>query len=300
MKMERHSSNPKILITGIEGFTGHHLSAFCRAQGMDVYGTSLSSSSRNIFRLDVNDYRSLMNVLGEVRPDFIVHLAAISFANQSDYSSYYSVNTVGTELLLEAVLNSGMKPKKVLIPSSATVYGNQNSEVLSEDMTPQPTNHYGCSKLAMELLVRNYFERIPIIITRPFNYTGSLQNENFIVPKLTKHFKEKKKVVELGNINTKREINSVTYLSEVYYRLLNCSKNSITVNVCSGKTYSIATIIKKLENITAHKIKVEINPDFIRKNEIQCLRGDIQKLSGVIDMPELPDLDYTLKQMLND
>ncbi len=63
--------------------------------------------------------------------------------------------------------------------SSATIYGNQGLEVLDESLCPIPANHYGASKYAMECLVKNYFTKLNIIITRPFNYTGVGQAEHF-------------------------------------------------------------------------------------------------------------------------
>ena len=75
--------------------------------------------------------------------------------------------------------------------SSATVYGNQKTSVLDESLAPSPNNYYGISKLAMEFMVRNYFEAFPVIITRPFNYTGIGQSKNFVVPKIVDHFKKK-------------------------------------------------------------------------------------------------------------
>ncbi len=67
------------------------------------------------------------------------------------------------------------------------------NEVLDESLCPKPANHYGASKYAMESLVSGYFNKLPIIIIRPFNYTGVGQADHFLIPKIVEHFREKKK-----------------------------------------------------------------------------------------------------------
>jgi nucleoside-diphosphate-sugar epimerase len=286
-----------ILITGIDGFTGFHLEKKLEKK-FNVFGTSISKSGDRVFKMDINDRSGLTSLIEKIKPNYIIHLAAISFVNQSNAKLFYEVNTIGTETLIESILESGVPLEKVIIPSSATVYGNQSSGVLNEEMVPKPTNHYGCSKLAMENIVANYFQELPIIITRPFNYTGRYQNESFIVPKLIKHFLTKSDSIELGNINTKREFNSVDFISEVYVKLLECESKSLIVNVCSGRMYSIAQIISLLSGLTGHEINVKRNPNFIRKNEIFELCGSVENLSNIIELPLVEKLEDTLNEML--
>lgn len=294
-----HHSKPSVLITGIEGFTGYHLSSFLKEKGFRVYGTSLASDSQDIYKLDINLIENIKEILNEIKPDYIVHLAAISFVGHPNPEDFYKINTIGAELILKSLIEIGHIPKKVLIPSSATVYGNQGQSILNEEMAALPNNHYGCSKFAMERIVANYFSKIPIIVTRTFNYTGLFQSEHFLVPKLVKHFKEKKEEIFLGNLDVRREFNSVGFVSEVYFKLLESDTSSTIVNVCSSKTYSIEEILTSLENLSDHQIRVAINPEFVRKNEIRELKGSTALLSSLIDIPDVMSIDATLRQMLN-
>lgn len=291
-----YPSKGSVLITGIEGFTGYHLSAFLKSEGFLVYGTAWSYQKENIFQLDISHSESVQKIVKEVRPDYIIHLAGISFVGHPNPLDFYKSNTIGPEVLLQALIEVGHIPKKILIPSSATVYGNQNKSTLSEEMTPLPNNHYGCSKLAMERIVANYFSRLPIIITRPFNYTGQGQSEDFLVPKIVKHFNEKSDVLELGNLHTKREFNSVKYVCAIYEKLLSTSAHSKIVNVCSNVTHSIQEILEIAQNKTNHYPEIVVNPKFVRKDEIVVLSGSTDLLESIIDLPE----KLSLKSLIND
>src|SRR5690606_8223406 len=181
--MEEHSSK-KIFITGITGFTGKHLEEYYSKQGFTVYGTTFSEPTLpNHFSCDILDERLLFEILAIIKPDYVIHLAAISFVAVKDQKNIYNVNIFGTLNLLNALVKLDYGPNKVLIASSAAVYGNIEGE-LREDLCPQPVNHYGNSKLVMENMVKEYYDRLNIIIVRPFNYTGTGQENHFLIPKI--------------------------------------------------------------------------------------------------------------------
>ena len=191
-------------------------------------------------------------------------------------------------------------PKKILIASSATVYGNQGLEILHELLCPIPANHYAASKYAMECLVKNYFSKLPIVITRPFNYTGVGQAEYFLIPKIVKHFKEKKAIIELGSLNVSREFNDVDFVCDVYKKLLECEEKNEVVNICSGRGVQLLDVIKLMNEIAGYEIQVQVNPAFVRKDEIKSLTGSNEKLISMIGNVEHKNLKEMLKDMYND
>ena len=287
----------KVLIIGIDSFTGKHLSHYLENNGFDVYGTSFLNASEKIYKCDINKLEDIRKVLSVVNTNYIIHLAAISFVAHGNREEFYRVNTIGTINLLNEILNLDNKPKKVILASSATVYGNLGKEVLDESLCPIPANDYAASKYAMESLVRNYFDKLPIIITRPFNYTGVGQSEHFLIPKIVKHFKEKKQSIELGNLDVSREFNDITFVCEAYLRLMQSSVKSEVVNICSSRAIKLLDVIEQMNKIANYKIEVKVNPAFIRKNEIKKLIGSNKKLVSLIGEINQIDFNETLKKM---
>jgi len=287
----------KVLITGIDSFTGRHLSKYLIDCGYDIYGTSLSNSSDKIYKCDITIKDNILDVLREIKPNYLIHLSAISFVGHGNLEEFYRVNTIGTTNILDSFIELNLTPNKIILASSATIYGNQGLEVLNESLCPKPANHYGASKYAMETLASGYFNRLPIIITRPFNYTGIGQSENFLIPKIIHHFKENKKVIELGNIDVKREFNDIGFVCEVYKRLLEVDKDSQMVNIASNRGIKLLDVIDNMEKIANYKIKVEINPAFVRKDEIKSLTGSNQKLFDMIGVVAQKSFEDTIREI---
>ncbi|HFU75988.1 MAG TPA: NAD-dependent epimerase/dehydratase family protein, partial [Arcobacter sp.] len=288
------------LITGIDSFTGNYLSTYLSGFGYDVYGTSLVGSAEKKYQCDITKKSDILFVLETVKPDFLIHLSGISFAAHGKNEDFYKVNTIGTTNILDAILELGLTPKKVLLASSATVYGNQGVEVLDESLCPKPANHYAASKYAMECLAKNYFSKLPILIVRPFNYTGRGQAEHFLIPKIVQHFREKKPTIELGNLDVSREFNDVQYICEIYKRLLEVKKASEVVNLSSNNAIRLLDVIEMMNNISGYKIEVKVNPSFVRKDEIKTLRGSTRRLQILIGKVEQQDFKVILKEMYND
>ena len=296
--MRLGTASKRVLIFGIDGFTGNHLSAYLQNAGYDVYGTSYSGTSGKTFKVDITYKADIDTVLKEVIPDFIIVLSGISFPAHGHNEDFYAINTIGAINILDVLIHLNQNPKKIIMASSATVYGNQGVEVLDETLCPKPTNHYGASKYAMESLSRNYFEKLNIIIARPFNYTGINQEDNFLIPKIIKHFKEMKQTIELGNIDVSREFNDVGYVCEIYKKLLESSVSSEVVNLSANRGIKLLDVIDMMNEMAGYKIEVKINPDFVREGEIKTLTGSCEKLFGLIGEVEQKEFKETLRDML--
>jgi len=287
----------KVLITGIDSFTGVHLSSYLQAEGYDVYGTSLLNTSDKQYQCDITNKEDIKRVLIASTPDYIIHLSGISFTAHGNSEDFYRVNTIGTLNILDALVELNINPSKIILASSATIYGNQGVELLDESLCPTPSNHYGASKYSMECLAKNYFNQLNIIIARPFNYTGVGQAEHFLIPKIVNHFRENKKNIELGNLHVSREFNDVGYLCEIYQNLLESDALSQTVNICSNRGIALLEVIEMMNKIAGYSIKVEVNPAYVRKDEIKILTGSPLKLFDIIKTIEQKPFQETLKDM---
>ena len=198
--------------------------------------------------------------LNTIKPEYIIHLAGISFVPHSDVRQIYDINFFGTLNILNALLDIGPKPKKIVLASSANVYGNPPTDIIEETVCPAPINHYAISKLAMEFKARTYFDRLNILITRPFNYTGIGQGGQFLIPKIVKHFKERKQEIELGNLDVVRDFSDVRFVATVYKELMECNTSSEIVNICSGRGVSLKDILQKMSSIAQHELRTIDKP----------------------------------------
>lgn len=294
------SLSNKVVITGIGGFTGKYLSKYLTQKGYDVFGISnIEDKDNKTYKCDITNKNEVEAVLSEIKPNYIIHLAAISFVQHNDIQEIYNVNVIGTQNILDACLKIKESLKKVILASSATVYGNNPNEILGENMCPNPINHYGISKLAMEQVAKTYFNNLPILITRPFNYTAPGHGEQFVIPKIAKAFVNKDKEIELGNLDVYREYNSIQFVCEVYSKLLKSDTISIIVNIASGRVYSLNQILSKFEEKSGHKIVIQVNPNFVRKDEIKTLKGDISKLKSIINIEFYDSIDNTVLSFLS-
>ena len=252
---------------------------------------------------DITDPQALENELSSANPDAVIHCAGISFVPSKDQEAFYRVHALGTSNLLNVLANLSRKPSKVLLASSATVYGNAKLSPTPEDHPLQPIDHYAMSKVAMEEMAKPFLDRLPIIIARPFNYTGPGQHDNFLVPKLIKHFALRASSIELGNLNVEREFNDVLTICQNYLALLEYGVPGEIYNVSSGRVHSLSNVINTLIDITKHPIQVTVNPAFVRANEVHRMCGDPKKLFSLlskngVEIPPLP-LELTLQKMLN-
>ena len=288
----------RALITGINGFTGRYLVAELQAAGYRVFGTAHhgEETGSDVHSVDLLDREHLREVVAEVRPDVVAHLAAISFVAHGDAEATYRVNLVGTRNLLEALAGLEAWPRCVLLASSANVYGNAPVEVIDETVPPAPANDYAVSKLAMEHLARLWMDRLPIVISRPFNYTGAGQPPNFLLRKIVSHFRSRAPLIELGNTDVARDFSDVRTVAGICRRLQAAPAGEV-LNVCSGATYTLKDLLRMMAEIAGYAIEVRVNPAFVRANEVKRLFGSAARLDRVIGpLPQIP-LEETLRWM---
>jgi nucleoside-diphosphate-sugar epimerase len=295
----REGEGKRALITGLRGFTGYYMARELSAAGYHVHGTVLPGepTGPDIFAVDLLDRSSVAAAVEQVRPDVVVHLAAIAFVAHNDADQMYRVNVVGTRNLLEALAAGSHKPSSVLLASSANIYGNARVPVIDESVAPNPANDYAVSKLAMEYMARLWMDKLPIVIARPFNYTGVGQTENFLLPKIVSHFRKEARRIELGNLAIARDFSDVRTVVKSYRRLLAAAPGGEAFNVCSGQPHSLESLIDMMSDIAGYRIEVHVNPAFVRANEVLTLTGSNAKLAGVIGKIEPTPLLETLRWM---
>ncbi|MEX3628224.1 MAG: NAD-dependent epimerase/dehydratase family protein [Burkholderia sp.] len=297
----------RALVTGLAGFTGRYLAEALEAAGYEVWGTvspeavpsaDPALAPARLLQADLLDPAALREAVSEARPDAVIHLAALAHVADNDPRELYLVNVVGTRNLLAALDTLDVKPRCVLLASSANIYGNARVESIDESVPPDPANDYAVSKLAMEYAARLWSERLPIVIARPFNYTGVGQRENFLLPKLVAHYARNAPRISLGNLDVSRDFSDVRDVAAAYVRLVEAAPIGETFNVCSEHAYSLKEVLAMLARIAGYVIDVTVDPRFVRGNEVKILKGSRAKLrERVGDLPLTP-LETTLRWMV--
>tara|TARA_B110000908_G_C10154022_1_gene402759 strand:+ start:84 stop:950 length:867 start_codon:yes stop_codon:yes gene_type:complete len=282
----------KVWVIGADSFTGAYL---IPALEKDNYRVEITS-------VDISNAQQVETIMLDLQPDYIINLAAITFIPDGESAAIYDINTFGPQNILDACLTLPHAPKKIILASSANIYGIQEQEQIDEQCRPNPINHYGCSKWSMEQIAKTYSDRLNITITRPFNYTGKGQDLKFLVPKIVEHFKQKATTLKLGNIDIWRDFSDVRWVAQAYVKLLAApNQGANIVNLCSDKLTSIRDIIELLENITGHSLTIETDSAFVRPSDIKRQCGNNTKLYNTTSNLTQPiNIKETLKWMLQD
>ena len=297
MKTACRSKVKTALITGSSGFTGQYLAKSLDDAGYAVVGLG-HKPSEGVIACDLLDRARLIEVLEQVKPDVVVHLAAIAFVAHGDVDAIYRTNVVGTRNLLDALVKCKSNPSSILLASSANIYGNVNVETIDESVVAAPANDYAVSKVAMEHMARLWVDQLPITIARPFNYTGAGQSLNFLLPKIVDHFKRRAPVLELGNLDVVRDFSDVRSVVHSYRALLQAGRTGEAFNICSGRGYSLLEVVQMMRQLTGHNIEIVVNPAFVRANEVHRLVGNKARLESAIGVVPEIHLRDTLQWML--
>lgn len=300
------AAGKRVLVTGVDGFTGRHLAPILAACGDEVHGlvkrlpAEPVEGTARLHVCELTDPAAVANAIQAARPQRVVHLAGISSVGHGDVASMYAVNVVGSRHVFAALADLTDAPEVVLIASSANVYGNARAGMLDESIRPAPANDYAVSKLAMEYAARLYSARLPLVICRPFNYTGVGQPEWFLLPKIVAHARRKSEQIELGNLDVARDFSDVRDVAAAYAGLLDTpAAIGSTVNVCSGISYRLREVLGLVEEISEHRMRVVVNPDLVRRDEVRSLCGDRSLLDSVLPRaPRRIELRETLRWML--
>ena len=295
----------RVLITGASGFIGQFvLKEMLKNEDIDFFAIdtrkipNISIEKQELISL--LDKEKLMEIIKRYKPNVIIHLAAIALVTHDNVGEIYNVNVQGTENLLEVTQEYCDKGTRVILASTAGVYGNQKVEKYKEDLPYNPANNYSYSKMITEYLGKRYKDDLEIVTIRPFNIIGVGQSENFLIPKLVEHFANKKEKLSVGNISSFRDYVDVEYCAEVILELIQREKIDFDVlNICSGIPTSGEMVLQLLQEMTSFKPEIEISKNFVRKNEVWRMIGDTTRLSKFMNGKKSQSVKDILLKMLD-
>lgn len=292
------SRSERILITGGTGFTGRPLARRLRGDSHEVLALGYDPNELEARRFDLSNFESITRVLVDFRPNAVVHLAGMAATQHKALDQLYSANVIGTANLFAALLNLKIKPRLIIMASSAHVYGPIGSDVLLDEDSPvKPSTHYSVSKHAAEEIASIYAREFAVLICRPFNYTGPGQTTEFLVPKIVRHYVERRKEIRLGNLDLYRDLSDIDRVVEAYARLVASSPHFNIVNICSGRAAHLSDIISIMDDLAGYSIKIVPAPELLRKGEPRTVVGSPSRLEGLVGILPNPELRETLTRM---
>ncbi|HUT73667.1 MAG TPA: GDP-mannose 4,6-dehydratase [Armatimonadota bacterium] len=307
------------LITGITGFVGSHLAEHLLAQGAEVFGTARwRSDTANIDHLegriglvecDIRDSASVKQVLLDVRPDEIYHLAAQSFVPTSwrAPSETLETNIVGEVHLLEAVRGLDPSPR-VQIAGSSEEYGMAREDELPirETNPLRPLSPYAVSKVGQDLLAYQYAMSygLHLVRTRAFNHTGPRRGSVFVTSNFAKQIADIEKgrqepVMRVGNLEARRDFTDVRDIVRGYVLAVREGEPGEVYNLCSGVARTIREVLDLLLSRSQVQVKVEQEPARMRPSDVPVLQGDFGKFHARTGWkPQIP-FEQTVADLLD-
>lgn len=322
MKKSRDRSpggRSSVLVTGINGFVGSHLSDLLVDEGYQVSGIALTREVSNLLRIesqidvwpgDIRNSRTVEQILLEVKPKYLYHLAGSAFVPDADTNprSVYEINFCGTLNLLEAIRSTGLTPK-ILIVGSGEVYGHVPEDRLPviEEYPLKPISPYGVTKACSDLLAYQYATtyQMDVIRVRPFNHIGPRQSEQFVCSSFAKQIVEIEKglckpVLHVGDLETRRDFTDVRDVVRAYRIILENARGGEVYNIGSNKAWKIWELVKILIGESRVKgIELQQQQVRVRPNDIPFMLCDASKLKKEFGWkPEIP-MEQTLRDLLD-
>jgi GDP-4-dehydro-6-deoxy-D-mannose reductase len=311
----------KILITGITGFAGSHLAELLVQQpNSEILGTHVSDRNlENIIgikdkirleKVNLLDGEKIGEIVGAFKPDIIYHLAASTQPAESFRKpAEFLTNNIASEVnVLEAVKNNKLNTCKIVLISSAHVYGWVLPEnIPMTESTPfRPDNPYSVSKIAQDYLGLSYYlaYKLHTIVLRPGNHIGPRQSPEISISRWAKEIVEiekvhKEPILKVGNLTTKRDYTDVRDMVRAYTLAAAHGIAGEVYNIGTGVAYTMQDMLDKLLSYSSAKITVEVDQTFLRPSDIPELRIDASKFRQATGWkPELP-IEITLQDTLN-
>lgn len=319
----------KALITGITGMVGSHLAEFLlQHTDWDIYGMCRwRSPLDNVKQLlpranqkdrvyflygDLRDYISLQNVVEQVKPDYVFHLAAQSFPTTSFTSPLdtFDTNIQGTERLLEALRKCSDIDPIIHVCSSSEVFGRVPKYKLpiNEECAFHPASPYAISKVGTDLIGRYHAEAYgqKVMTTRMFTHTGPRRGDVFAESTFAKQIAMMEQklispVVRVGNLDSLRTWSDVRDAVRAYYML-------VTVNPVPGEYYNIGgtyscTVREMLSHLislsSCKDIRIEVDPARVRPIDADLQVPDTSKFQKHTGWKPEIQFEQTMRDLLN-
>lgn len=313
---------PRALVTGGAGFVGRWVARALLARGYAVTSLGLHGGEAGHVltaeegaavewrTADLRDGEAVRAALEAVRPDAILHLAAVSFVPAAAASSAaaYETNVIGLARLLEALRPlraAGTCDPRVLVVGSGEQYGRHDPGELplAETAEQRPLTVYAASKAAQEqvALQAHRGEGVHAIAARSFNHSGAGQHPNFLLPALVRRagaLPRSGGALVMGNLDPVRDFLHVADVAEAYCLLLERGAPGEAYNVCSGTGTSVRALAERVLQRTGTTADISQDPALVRAVDLPQLVGSPAKLAAATGWRPRRTLDDVIDDLI--
>ncbi|MBI5467361.1 MAG: GDP-mannose 4,6-dehydratase [Candidatus Kerfeldbacteria bacterium] len=294
----------RALITGIDGFVGRYLANELSTHGAEVFGTTVGPDREYIRHIELTDAANVEVVLRDLKPDLIYHLAGFTSVKESWSRPNVAmrVNRDGTNNIYAACRALQLYPR-ILMTSTAEVYGIPQTTPINEHHPTAPANPYAKSKLAEEQVAAE-FPEIQTTIARSFPHIGPGQSPAFVssdfAQQIVRVERGQATAVRVGNLDAQRDFTDVRDVVRAYRLLMELPTAGQTYNVCSGNVMTIRRMLETmLAASTSQHVPIDIDRDRLRPSDIPVLAGDAAKLKLATGwLPAISVTETTLPEIL--
>ena len=295
------------LITGIQGFIGWHLSEFLKSNDHEVSGiqrvVKAPTDSSNIHECDMLDETMLTELLRNIAPTVIFHLAAQSLPSVSWESPENTLmtNVLSTLNLLKCIQKLRLDTRLVLFGSSSEYA--PSIEPIREDSPLKPSSPYAVSKIASSLLSSLYYEAfgLDIIIARPFFIIGPRKTHDVcssLARGIAKIESGHSGTLTVGNLKSIRDFLDVDDAVRAIWTMSQKGKSGEIYNISSGIGTSIMSVLEILRSMARTTIVTETIHADNRKLDLPVVIGNNQKLRALEWKPSV-SLTESLSRILD-
>ena len=307
-----------ILITGINGFVAGHLAErLARNPVYRIWGIARSATLAlpslagrvQLHTLDLRDDTLLRQVLADVKPDAILHLAAQASVAKSfgDALNTMHDNILPSVALMQYSAELKLDPL-IVFAGSNEIFGTVPPDhmPIGESEPLQPVTPYGVSKAAVDMAAYQFYvsHKLRTIRLRLFSHIGPRQSDAYAVSAFAAQIAKieaglQEPVLNVGNLSARRDITDVRDVAAAYEALLTRGVAGAAYNVGSGRSHEIRTLLDQLVALSTVPITVEVDPARLRPVDVPDVVCDNRALSTATGWQPSTPLSTTLRDMLD-